>query len=482
MSAFDTREAFTRRRPWDALERRVVQRHLEHPDTVPRKLVDALRYVISLARLTKLTTDEGEEIDVDGITGPWAASLRPKLEGELEEARDLWDVVRVLPAFVDEARAIRTRILEAHPISRNRLEREVTTRHLVVASGGGGGAGYVYIGSYAMLDRHDLTPSLMVGTSIGGLTSVFRARRRRFDLAAIVSASRELAWSDVLRVLEVEARYGLPATLRMYIRSALGKLFLTEDGRPMWLSDMEIPTYIIATGITVDALKHDLDYYEHFLDTDFRRGSTRARLKGVARTAGILREFLARRDALVEMVLGDTPGTEDFDALDAVGFSAAVPGVLHYDVLRDDARMRRLLDDLYATYGITRLGEGGLVSNVPARAAWKGAVKGNLDVRQPFVLALDCFAPNPRRPLWLPVQQLVRTNNVDRDRKYADLYVPMPRVLSPLNVVPAIRDAMLATDWGRAALEPHMPFIVEMMRPLTVLADKDDDDEGATDA
>jgi len=477
VAEFDTRRVFDRRRPWDALERQVVKRHLAHRDTVPDKLVDAIRYVISLARLTVVRNDAGHDVDVNDITGPFAGALYGKLSAEVDGARDLWDVVRFLPDIVRDARVVRSRILNERDIARERLEREITTRHLVVATGGGGGAGYVYIGAYAMLDRHDLVPSLVAGTSIGALTAIFRSRRKHFDLAPVVSATRELAWGDVLRVLEVESRYGLPATLRMYIRSALGKLFLGEDGEPLKLSDLEIPTYVVATGITVDALKHDLDYYEHFLDTDVGRPSARARLRGITRTAGILREFLARQDALVEMVLGQTPGTEDFDALDAVGFSAAVPGVLHYDVLRDDDRMRRLLDDLYATYGITRLGEGGLVSNVPARAAWKGAVRGELDVRQPFVLALDCFAPNPRRPLWLPVQQLVRTGNVDRDRKYADLYLPMPRTLSPLNVVPALRDAMKATEWGREALHPHMAFIREMVRPIAILDEDSPPDE-----
>lgn len=469
MSGFDTRRAFDRRRPWDALERRVVRMHQRPGDAAPDKLVDAIRYVIAVARMTRVTNDDGVELDLDDLTGPHARQLFPQMDREIAGARDLWDVVRVLPTWVSATRALRARILSERDISRERLEKELTTRHLVVASGGGGGAGYVYNGAFAMIDRHDLMPSLLVGTSIGALATVFRSRRKHFDLAPVVAASRDLSWSDVLRVLESESRYGLPATLRMYIRSGLGKLFLDDDGQPLRLSGLAIPTYIIATGITVDALKHDLDYYEHLLDADMQRSSTRARLRGIARAAGILREFFGRRDALVEMVLGETPGTEEFDALDAVGFSAAVPGVLHYDVLRDDERMRRLLDDLYATYGITRLGEGGLVSNVPARAGWKAAVRGKLDVRQAFVLALDCFAPNPRRPLWLPVQQLVRTGNVERDRKYADLYLPMPRTLSPFNVVPAIRDAMLANEWGQAALEPHMRFIKEMVRPIAIL-------------
>ena len=41
-----------------------------------------------------------------------------------------------------------------------------------------------------------------------------------------------------------------------------------------------------------------------------------------------------------------------------------------------------------------------------------------------------------------------------------------------MNVVPAIKDAMLATQWGQEALNPHMPFILEMMRPIAVLGEQ----------
>jgi hypothetical protein len=174
-------------------------------------------------------------------------------------------------------------------------------------------------------------------------------------------------------------------------------------------------------------------------------------------------------------VLGRVAGTEAFDVLDAAGFSASIPGVIHYDVLRDDARMRRILDDLYAGYGITRLGEGGMVSNVPARIAWESVVGGDLGgLRNVFVIALDCFAPSATtRPAWLLFQKLVARANVERDIKFADLYVPFPRTPSPLNLVPALPEALDAIRMGREALEPELPFIREMMRPIPILRDRE---------
>ncbi|HNH49757.1 MAG TPA: patatin-like phospholipase family protein, partial [Myxococcota bacterium] len=93
-------------------------------------------------------------------------------------------------------------------------------------------------------------------------------------------------------------------------------------------------------------------------------------------------------EALREVVFGSDPATYDADIIDAAGFSASIPGLIHYDVLRDDKHMKNLLDDLYARYGITRLIEGGVVNNVPARPAYAEVMSGRLGRRNPYVLAL----------------------------------------------------------------------------------------------
>ena len=461
---YDTALWAARRRPLERLEGAAVRAYLDKPDQDARPILEAIRYALGFAKLWTLEASDGTVVDVSEQLEQHAAFVRDALAPRLKTG--LWEAAGELPEVLRRTRDLRKTVLQR--VDRDALEGEVTTRLLAVASGGGGGAGYVYPGSYEMLERGGLTPDIMAGTSIGALMSMFRCRRRRWDIAPLVAAARQLSWSKVFQVLETENRYGLPATLRLYLRQTLGQLFRHDSGRQLWLSDMEIPLYIVATGITVDALKHDLDYYEHLLDSDLRR---RVGVRGGIKAVQILREFLGRRDALREVVLGRAEGTEDFDVLDAAGFSASIPAVIHYDVLRDDPRMKGLLDRLYAAYGITRLGEGGMVSNVPARILWETAVSGKLQRRNVFVLALDCFAPNSRKLAWLPFQQLVRTANVEADRAFADCYVPYSRTPSPVNLVPSIRDALTAIRWGREAIEPRMPYIKEMMRPVAVLGD-----------
>jgi hypothetical protein len=393
------------------------------------------------------------------------------LDSRLQKVNSLWDIIRDVPDLLERTRRARQSLLTNLELDRDSLEDEICKRSLLVVSGGGGGSGYVYPGTYEELERNGLLPDLMVGTSIGSLMSLFRARRRRYDSAPLVAAAKRLAWSKVFRVLEVDSRYGLPATLRLYLQDVLGNLFKNADGEPLKISETEIPMFSVVSGLTVDALKHDLGYYEHLIETEMRTGGVRSGVRAVFKVIGMLREFLGRRDALREIVIGQTPGTENFNALDAAGFSSAIPGVIHYDVLRDAPDMAPILDELYANYGITRLGEGGMVANVPARVAWDTAMSGYLGRRNCFVLSLDCFAPNPRK-IWYPIQQAVRTANVDANRPFMDSYITYSRLLSPMNLVPPVRDALQAIRWGREAVRPEMPFIKTMMEPIPVLSEK----------
>ena len=470
VTSYDTVKWAERRRPLDHLEQRIVSLHLADPDHDSRSVVDALRYVASFARLTAIRNRDGEDVNVHGPLALHSAQTLEELTQRLGGGSGLRDLASVLPELSARTRRVRASLLEHLPIDAASLEEEVTTRKLVVVSGGGGGAGYVFPGCYDELERNGLVPDLMVGTSIGALMSMFRARRRAFDPAPMVQAGKMLSWTTVFRVLETEHRYGIPATLRLYLRAALGSLFRNTEGEPLQMRDLEITLYVVVTGLTVQALKHDLGYYEHLLDQELHR-SLRARITGVVKVLGILREFLSRPDALAEVVIGRSPGTEEFDVLDAAGFSAAIPGVIHYDVLRDDARMKRVLDTLYSDYGITRLGEGGLIANVPARIGWESVTAGHFGRRNSFVLALDCFAPNPRSPAWFPLEQAVRTANVDAHRAFADLYLQFSRTLSPMNLVPTIPDLLEAMRWGREAIGPKMPLIREMMRPIDSLGD-----------
>jgi len=461
------------RKPLDELELEVVRRDLARPGEVGPEIVGALRYVLSFARLTEVRAADGQDVELAEVLAPhrWRVleAMRPHL-GEGSRDETLWGAIRELPALVAATREHRQRLLQMGTLDRDSLEAEVTTRQLVVVAGGGGGAGYGYAGAFTLLHRKGLQPELLAGTSIGSLMSLFRARRRIFDGAPMFAAGRRLSWQKVFRVFQADSRYGIPATLRLYLRSAIGSLLRDPAGEPLTFKTMEIPLLVVATGITVDALKHDLGWYEHFMDDAVEPGRVMrsSRLARMSRLFGIFREFMENPGAMREVVFGADPLTMEADCLDAAGFSSAVPGVIHYDIYRDDQHMKRLLDRLYGEYGITRLTEGGLVNNVPAQPAYAEVMRGRITRRNPFVLALDCFAPSPRSMAWLPIQQIVRAN-VKANLPYAHHYMALQRKLSPVNLVPSVDQIVGAMRWTMKELEPRIPFIQAVCGGIPVL-------------
>lgn len=467
MSQFvDTPRLAERRRPFEVMEKKLVEVYLKDPSDDAKPLLNALRYALGMARLTAIRNEDGRDIYVEESLTEFSHYIRNALEARIVQCSSIWDLTSGLPPLLAKTRLMRSQLLENGEIHRDALEAEITTRKLAIVSGGGGGAGYVYPGCYEMIERSGLIPDLMVGTSMGALMSTMRARFKRFDAAPLLEGARSLSWTSVFRVLQTESHYGLPATLRLHLRDLLGTVFEHHSGRTFWLSDLEIPLLIVTTGITIEALRHDVEYYEHVLDDEAKTDSFP---KSVVKVLAMFNEFLSSRDALREVVLGREPGTEDFDVLDAIGFSSAIPGILHYDVLREDPRMIKLLNALFARTRISRLGEGAMVSNVPARIAWETIVSGRHERRTPLVVALDCFAPTPKRLGWYPIQQLVRSANVEADLPFADIYIPMKRTLSPMNLVPTMQDTMEAIQWGREAMEPHLPLLCTLMAPIPVL-------------
>jgi predicted acylesterase/phospholipase RssA len=468
----DARTLLDVRRPLVSLEQSLVERVLDRPDALPAGALDALRYILSLARLTIVRSSAGHDVDVTDMLSAhrrWVSGLlAPRVTVREHPMRS---VVRALPSLTEATVVMRRKLLEHFDLDRDALEAEVCHRQLVVVCGGGGGSGYGYAGAFALLHRSGLQPELLAGTSIGALAALFRARRRIFDSLPMLEAARRLQWNNVFEVLNVSSRYGVPATLRLYLRRSLGPLMLTPEGRPITFRDVEVPMLIVATGITVEGLKHDLSYYEHFLDDVVKPGMIfrASKLKRLQQVGSLMAEFMSTPDALREVVFGQDPITMDADVLDAAGFSSAVPGLIHYDVLRDDLRMKALLDGLYAEHGITRLGEGGLVNNVPARPAFESAMSGRLDGRRnPYVVALDCFAPRPRSLVWYPIQQIAALN-VKHNRPYADAYFALTRVLSPAAVVPTVRQLTAAMAWTTAELTPKMPAVRAMCATHPVL-------------
>lgn len=366
------------------------------------------------------------------------------------------------------------------------LDRATRRRPLALVMGGGGGTGYVYIGALSVLDEAGIVPSVIAGTSMGALLGAFRARQRAWSLGNVRDLLKRLSWKKVFRLFDTESRFGLPATLKLSLREVIGHEFLAEDDeakaptttasasstststaskksrRFLRMNELQIPLRVTIAGLAQGQREVAKDGY-----ADLFKGVGDAR--DLRRQSPSLARALAEisRQPVRPVYVGGDALTRDFDVLDAIGFSSSVPGVIHYDILRDDPRMIELVTELMKREGVFRLVDGGLVDNLPAREAWRMVQDGVVGDRDPFVLSLDAFSPQltARHLLFLPLMRIAAENSKS-GRAQSHLVVTFKGVLSPLAVVPSPSEFVYAVENGKREMAPHLPLIRKMIGPI----------------
>lgn len=462
-----------RARPFEEAELSLVRAIVSSPAWLSEADEASLRYALNLARVGVVRAPDGADVDLGPLLAPYredvAAIALPPLLRSGGVDRDA--IARAVPNLAAHARAWRARaVLSVHgKLPPAALDREVCEKALVLVCGGGGGVGWSYLGAFALLEQYGLVPRLLSGTSMGAVLLLFRARRTRWNADDVAEALRGLSFKSLFRFLQGESRYGIPAAVRLYLRAAIGDFLVGPDGHPLTLAQLAIPLVVAVTGIRAGALPRDPSYYEHLLDLHGREPRPSAVARLASEVFQAVGELIVQRDRLARIHLGADEETRAFDAIDAVGFSSALPGVIHYDVLREDERMHRLLGALLERHDVARLADGGLVDLLPARAAWETVQRGAIGTRNAFVLALEGFGPKLSQPLWYGLGQLAAPN-VARNKPYVHHLRSFQRVLSPLEVVPDEAQVQRAVQAGKAELHPDMGLLARMCRPFPPLA------------
>jgi hypothetical protein len=307
---------------------------------------------------------------------------------------------------------------------------------------------------------------------MGAILGLFRARREIFEDQMIRGLAHGLSFKQIFRILDTETRYAMPGTLRLYLREALLHVFTSREGEPMRLKDTEIPFISVVTGVVGDAAGA-LDAYKQVVQREMRRGAFGRLLHVkdlIQNAASLFAELVATPGALRPIALGTDPLTRDFDVLDAVGFSAAIPSIIQYDVTRDDPRMHELIQTTLDTHGVSYLTDGGLTANVPAQVAWEQVQSGYIGTRNAFVLGLDCFAPQMgRNVLFLPLQKLT-AENVARHRPFAHMIFQYRKVPSPIALVPRPKNLDQAIKNGETEMGKEVSFLQKMLEVLPPIA------------
>lgn len=451
------------------MERALVRARLARPDLLPDGLYQDLRYAIGLARLHRFAPANGAPrrdvvVDPDAVR-----SLRDWLLGHLHDAlrapapntEKLAIAREAAGAARAAATAARARLLDIHrnDFDAEALDREAGRRALVVVAGGGGGAGYVYAGAFAALADAGLVPDYIVGNSMGAVLGLMRAQRRMTDIDEHIAFAAGLKKSDLFTAERRRSEFCLGGLLQLHLRALHQRMSVGEMRRPLRLDELEIPLDVVVAGLRRRS-------YERLRAPDEARATRLLPLpvRVAAQMSRILPFF--RSDMVVPLVFGRDATTRSLHAVDAVGFSAAVPTILHYEPGPRAGATREIFAELMHRHALAALVDGGVADNVPARAAWRGLAAGRAGTRNGYYLAFDCFLPHlDPRDVWLwPITQTVQMQ-MRINRVYADTMVRFRRTLSPVNLVPGRTGLEQAVAWGRQAMAAKMPEVRAMLAP-----------------
>ncbi|MGB1580919.1 MAG: patatin-like phospholipase family protein [Nevskiales bacterium] len=460
------------------LEQSLTRAALKAPHIISAKELLTLRYALRLAALNQF--EPGAALGERGrgdisIAPSHLAALRdillnemaPRMARAKTPQKRLAAALRSLRSLEIEVINARQQLLAQHvnDFSPKELDAELANKKLILVAGGGGGAGYVYTGAMARLMAEGIAPSYIVGSSIGALQGAFWARDPQPDYQRFLEFTKTLLMADVFGTPRRKVDFTLPGVMRLHLQGVMQEL-ANETGEPLRIRDLAIPYEAVVGGVQ----SRIWERIPGFLPTDKPKGR-RDRIRSVLARSAWQLSTLITPNLLDEVVLGRDDHTQDFDVLEAIGFSAAIPGVIQFDPVERSERMQKALSTLCEQRQLTAIVDGGVVNNVPARVAWRGVQGGKIGTRNAYYLALDCFQPQLHRKhllLW-PVTQAVQLQ-MPANRSYFDWLQQFKPTLSPANFLPSPADLNQSWAWGWAQMEEALPQIKESMKPLDIRA------------
>lgn len=440
------------------MESTIVKTLVQYPKWLQAHEESALRWALSLARVSAVCVDPNTrtKVDIGHATDAYRQELYELLKPfvDAESVTDRKGLAGQIPTIRSWAVSERRELIELYgnQMPASALDDAVRRRPLALALSGGGGASYVFVGAFMALQAAGIRPDLIAATSMGALLGLYRACELEFDIDKFKRVFSLLSWDSIVRTMPMGSRFCIPSTFQLCLSEVFRKEF-QYDNRNLRLSDLPIPLRVAIAGISHIDGEPDVDWHVY----------ERLRPKGLPRALLDL-----AKKPLRAIYLGRDESTSEFDALDAAGFSAAIPGVFQYDITNDNPRMQQLVADMMRKYGVVRLLDGGLVNNLPADEAKRAVQSGATWGYDPFVLALDAFAPTlSRHWMFLPLMK-VAAENSKQGHEAANLVITYSHVLSPINVVPSAKELERVAASG---LEETLVYITFIKKMLSIIDD-----------
>ncbi len=353
------------------------------------------------------------------------------------------------------------------------LQDVLQQKRLVLSLGGGGGTGFVHLALFQWLEEIGIRPALMTGTSIGSLLGYIRAIQEHYD-AALTTLKLPGLWqlTKSVRPYFGPGEHGLMGMWRLdfneIIKGVIDGFGYTSAPR---FSDLKIPFGCVSSGIIQNGIIEKKLEQERSGLSIFKRipqFSVRNMIKHAAQIGAVA----TSEHAVCEVEFGLDSLTRQMTVSDAVAFSSLVPTLLNYEMPRHHYRSREIIETIFKRDHLYRLADGGLTSNVPVRAAIKAIRSGNYGHENIYVLGIDVFAPQGVDGIFYPLEQIANVNAI-QDARYADAFVRVKYLLSPLNMAPTLGQLRWLNHKFRKTFADEMRIVEYAMQPLKSLASLD---------
>lgn len=466
---------FDATRPLVKMEVALVRALSANPTYLTKVEENSLRYAMNLARLGPFRLPNGMDIDLCEEVKQFRETLIAILEPAINTKTgkiDRVELVRYIPRIQEETLLTRHLLLDRHTdeFGEEHLDKEVGKKTLVSVLGGGGGSGLVYVGAFKLLEDHGIRPKYIVGTSIGSIIGMFRALSDEFDVANLVAQSRKIEFGlrDIFMIKPptTKSLFGLPAAIRLDLYPSAEKYFRSIGREVPSFEELKVPFEAVVCGIKKGGLRNAPEYYTGDVPSFSDKGLIKWRpdtFKWIVKTINMVTKEFSDPEILVEVVFGRDKLTRKLKVVDGVGFSCAIPGMVHYDIFRKDDETIELLSELMEKEGLAYLVDGGLVNNVPSRVAWEGVYRGRIGTRNAFILAFDSFSPQFNRNIFfLPAQRIIQMNT-RRNLPFSYYTKIFGSVPNPFHIVSLPRGMINMFKRGIKELTPDLPFIHKML-------------------
>lgn len=421
-----------------------------------------IRWALSLARITKIRLANNDTLNIGHALDIYRIRLHEIFNNASSVSVINVDNLKKAVSSINQiVKTTQNDLLSffAGKLQIKDLDNAIAKRPLALALGGGGGTCYVFIGVFKAFAQENIVPSAMAASSMGAILGAYRALDKNFSLSGLEYLVKNVSWNMLAKPYSGPSHFGVPATFRLYLRECLGELFKKNNNYPK-IKDLQIPLKVCVAGLSnVSSPAEDLTVYSNLLS------SSNDPYNLNIRSSSILNQILSfAQKPLKPIYLGSCQLTKNFDLLDALGFSAAIPAVFHYDIFREDEEMVKIIKQLFEQENVFRLIDGGFADNLPSQQALQTIQNGeSADGYDPFVLALDSFVPSLNKNLlFYPLMRFTYENSKEGHKK-AHLVVKFKRVLSPINFVPSESIFYKAIEWGYEEISVHMKFIKNML-------------------